>query len=104
MSPRFDSLITTMGLMLDGDTTTAKWRAIISGLLLDNATNKFEKYRQFSSLMEYTLINPGRRKTEIFRREGSGHWVLYEFGKDEPVTFASLGLTIESTALYEKVD
>jgi hypothetical protein len=34
MSPRFDSLITTMGLMLDGDTTTAKWRAIISGLLL----------------------------------------------------------------------
>jgi hypothetical protein len=34
MSPRFDSLITTMGLMLDGDTTTAKWRALISGLLL----------------------------------------------------------------------
>ncbi|PTR04808.1 hypothetical protein C8R30_1013 [Nitrosomonas nitrosa] len=39
MSPRLDSLITTMGLMLDGDATTAKWRAITSGLLLTTLPN-----------------------------------------------------------------
>ena len=44
MSPRFDSLITTMGLMLDGDTTTAKWRAIISGLLLTTPPNIYHDF------------------------------------------------------------
>ena len=65
---------------------------------------KFEKYRQFSSLVEYTLINPLRQKAEIFRKEGGGQWVLYEFCKDEAVYFASLELTIEHAALYENVD
>lgn len=49
MSPRFDSLITTMGLMLDGDTTTAKWRAIISGLLLTTLPRTLAKYRPSST-------------------------------------------------------
>lgn len=66
--------------------------------------DKFEKYRQFSSLIEYVLINPVRRKAEIFRREAVGQWVLYEFGKNESVHFGSLELTIENSALYENVD
>jgi Uma2 family endonuclease len=66
--------------------------------------NKFEKYRQFPSLVEYVLINPMRRKTEIFRKDGAGKWVLYEFGRNNPVHFASLELTIEGAALYENAD
>jgi hypothetical protein len=49
MSPRFDSLITTMGLMLDGDTTTAKWRAIISGLLLTTLPKMFTEKQLINS-------------------------------------------------------
>lgn len=64
---------------------------------------KFEKYRQFATLSEYVLINPGKRKVEIFRRDTTGHWVLYEYGDDEAVQFASLDLRIESTVLYENL-
>ncbi|MGF1613978.1 MAG: Uma2 family endonuclease [Gammaproteobacteria bacterium] len=65
---------------------------------------KFEKYRQFPSLLEYALINPAKHKAEIFRRDATNHWVLYEYGGDEVVLFASLELTIESAVLYENVD
>ncbi len=64
---------------------------------------KFEKYRLFGTLAEYVLISPIKRKVEIFRLDTSGHWVLYEYGGDESVQFASLDLTIESSALYENI-
>jgi Uma2 family endonuclease len=64
---------------------------------------KFAQYRLFASLAEYVLISPVKRKVEIFRRDATGHWVLYEYGGDEPVQFASLELTIESAFLYENV-
>ncbi len=63
----------------------------------------FEKYRLFSTLAEYVLINPGKRKVEIFRRDATGHWVLYEFGEDESVEIASLEVTIAASVLYENV-
>ena len=44
----------------------------------------------FPPLNEYVLINPTKRKVEIFRRDSTGHWVLYEYGGDEAVLFASL--------------
>lgn len=65
---------------------------------------KFEQYRQFPSLAEYVLINPVKRKAEIFRRDPTGHWVLHEYGGNDPVLFASLELTIESPVLYENVE
>ena len=65
---------------------------------------KFEQYRQFPSLLEYALINPLKRKVEIFRRDATDHWVLYEYGGDELIFFSSLELTIESAVLYENVD
>ena len=65
---------------------------------------KFEKYRQFGSLAEYALINPIKLKTEIFRRDASGHWVLHEYGGNEAVFFSSLELTIENAVLYENVE
>jgi Uma2 family endonuclease len=65
--------------------------------------DKFEKYRLFDSLAENVLINPLKRKVEIFRRDKSGHWVLYEYGSDEAVQLTSLELTMASLALYENV-
>ena len=65
--------------------------------------DKFAHYRHFDSLAEYMLIDPVKPKTEIFRRDTSGHWVLYEFGGDDTIDFVSLGLTLESQALYENV-
>lgn len=64
---------------------------------------KFAQYRLFSSLAEYALINPVKRKAEIFRHDPTGHWVLYEFGPDDPVEFASLDLKMENSVLYENV-
>ena len=65
---------------------------------------KFERYRQFTSLAEYVLVNPVKHKAEIFRRDATGHWVLYEYGGNDPVLIASLELTIESAVLYDNVD
>lgn len=65
---------------------------------------KFERYRQFTSLAEYVLVNPIKHKAEIFRRDTTGHWVLHEYGGSDPVLFASLELTIESSVLYDKVE
>jgi Uma2 family endonuclease len=65
---------------------------------------KFAKYRKCPSLAEYVLIDPIKRNSEIFRRDATGHWVLYEYGENDPVFFQSLELTIESTILYENAD
>lgn len=64
---------------------------------------KFAKYRNFSSLTEYALIDPSKRKVDIFRKDDSEHWVLYDFDGDEPIVFASLELAIANAALYENV-
>lgn len=65
--------------------------------------DKFEQYRRCASLTEYVLISPTKRKAEVFRRDATGHWVLYEYGECEAVQFARLELTIEGSALYENV-
>ncbi|SJM89127.1 conserved hypothetical protein [Crenothrix polyspora] len=65
---------------------------------------KFEKYRQFSTLAEYVLINPSKRKVEVFRKDATGHWVLHEYGSNDAVLFTSLDLSIESAVLYENVE
>ena len=65
--------------------------------------DKFEQYRRFPSLEEYALISPVKLKTEIFRRDTSGHWVLYEFGSEEQVHFASIDLTLEPSSLFENL-
>jgi Uma2 family endonuclease len=64
---------------------------------------KFAVYRQLPSLIEYLLIHPGKRKTELFRRDASGHWVLFEYRHEEPVRFESLELTLDGTTLFENV-
>lgn len=40
---------------------------------------KFQCYRLLESLREYVLIDIGARVVEVFRRDTSGHWVLWPF-------------------------
>lgn len=65
---------------------------------------KFMLYRKFATLNEYVLIDPIKRNTEIFRKDPTGHWVLYEYAENDPVTFACLDLSIANPVLYENAD
>ena len=65
--------------------------------------NKFEFYRQLDSLQEYVLVDPDRFSVDCFRRDDSGHWVLYPSGAGETVEFASVDLRAPIAAFYEDV-
>jgi Uma2 family endonuclease len=62
---------------------------------------KFAYYRELPSLQEYVLIDPDRVGVEIYRRDASGHWVLYPYGVDEMVEFASVDLHLSVADVYE---
>lgn len=55
---------------------------------------KFEKYRLLPSLEEYVLVDPDSRQIESFRKDDTGHWVLYEFRGQVELTLASLSVAI----------
>ncbi|WP_126446577.1 Uma2 family endonuclease [Sulfuricystis multivorans] len=65
---------------------------------------KFAACRLIDTLEEYALIDIDARRTEVFRRNAEGRWVLYEFIGDEPVEFQSIGVTIDAATLYENVE
>lgn len=64
---------------------------------------KFGYYRELESLQEYALVDPDRPSVEVFRRDATGHWVLYPFGAGVEVEFASLGLSMPIPSVYEDV-
>lgn len=64
---------------------------------------KFAGYRQLDSLREYVLVDTERMAVDVFRRDASGHWVLYPYGPGETVEFASVNLTLPLAAIYEDV-
>jgi Uma2 family endonuclease len=64
---------------------------------------KFGYYRELESLQEYALVDPDRYSVEVFRRDATGHWVLYPFGARTVVEFASVGLQVPVEAVYEDV-
>lgn len=62
---------------------------------------KFGSYRKLAFLREYVLIDCERRLIEVFRKDDSAHWMLYPFGDNDEVEFASAGLRIPIAAIYE---
>jgi len=62
---------------------------------------KFACYRQLESLHEYVLIDTERLAVDVFRRDASGHWVLYPYGPGETVELASVDLTLPLAQVYE---
>jgi Uma2 family endonuclease len=65
---------------------------------------KFAIYRKIETLQEYALIDPGRRSVDLFRRDGSGHWVLYPSDGESEIDFASIDLRAALADLFEDVE
>jgi len=65
---------------------------------------KFAACRSLASLQEYALIDIPARRSEVFRRNAEGHWVLYEFTGGEAVEFASVGLALPAEVVFEDVE
>lgn len=66
--------------------------------------HKFTLYRRLESLREYVVIDPERRSVDCFRRDGSGHWVLYAYEGDATVQLDSVGGQFALSAILEDVE
>ncbi|MEG4631998.1 Uma2 family endonuclease [Microcoleus sp. AR_TQ3_B6] len=64
---------------------------------------KFAKYRQFSTLQEYVLMQAEQPGVEIFRRNQQGQWVLSEYGLGDSLQLESVNLEIAIADLYRQV-
>jgi len=65
---------------------------------------KFAACRSLASLQEYALIDIPARRSEVFRRNAEGHWVLYEYMGSAAVEFASVGATLPAEVVFEDVE
>ncbi len=64
---------------------------------------KFAKYRQFSTLQEYVLVQVEQPAVEVFRRNEKGQWVLSEYALDDRLRLESVGAEIAIADLYRQV-
>ena len=66
--------------------------------------NKFAAYRRLESLQEYVLVSIDERRIEVFRRDGTGHWVLYPFALDEDLALASIDFRCPAAEVFEGIE
>lgn len=66
--------------------------------------NKFAAYRTLDSLREYVLVSTEQRRIEVFRRDETGHWVLYPFASDEELQLASIDFRCPVAEVFEGVE
>lgn len=64
---------------------------------------KFARYRQFTSLQEYVLVQVDRPKVEVFRRNRNNQWVLSEYDREDRLLLESIGVEIPIADLYRQV-
>jgi len=64
---------------------------------------KFAKYRQFSTLQEYVLVQVKQPGVELFRRYRQGQWVFSEYGLGDSLQLESVNLEIAIADLYRQV-
>lgn len=64
---------------------------------------KFAKYRQFSTLQEYVLVQVEQPGVEMFRRNQQGQWVLSEYGLGDSLQLESVDVEIAIGDLYRQV-
>ncbi|MER2623878.1 MAG: Uma2 family endonuclease [Accumulibacter sp.] len=62
---------------------------------------KFAAYRKLESLQEYVLVDLEAQRIEVFRRDATNHWVLYDYGPGDSVELASLALHLAVDELLE---
>lgn len=66
--------------------------------------NKFAAYRKLESLQEYVLVSTAERRIDSFRRDATGHWVLYPVGPGEELELAAVGLRCPVDLVFEGVE
>jgi Uma2 family endonuclease len=65
---------------------------------------KFAAYRTLPSLQEYMLVDPERRRCDLFRKGADGLWVLHPFERGAMVRLESLQLAVPDERLWEDLD
>lgn len=65
--------------------------------------DKFADYRLLPTLREYLLLDPDKRRGDLYRKGDDGLWVLHPLNADEPLRLESVGLTLEPQVLWEQV-
>lgn len=63
---------------------------------------KFQAYIQVPSVEEFVIIEQAIAKVEIQRRRKN--WAIEKFLLGDEITFESIGLTVNVTDIYKKVD
>lgn len=61
---------------------------------------KFAHYRYISSLKEYVLVSQRTQRVEVYRRNNTNHWELFEFRPGEAVVFESIGCKVDVNEIY----
>jgi Uma2 family endonuclease len=64
---------------------------------------KFECYRECSSVQEYVLVNTSRQAIEVCRREKNNFWSFQTFKANATVELMSLGIHFPVADAYEKI-
>jgi Uma2 family endonuclease len=64
---------------------------------------KFRHYRQAPTLQAYLLVQPDAPRVEGFTRNGTGQWVLKDYGFEDEIELPALGCRIAVKDLYERV-
>jgi Uma2 family endonuclease len=64
---------------------------------------KFAKYRQFSTLQEYVLVQVDQPMVEVFWRNEQDQWVLSEYAVDDRLQLKSVDVEMAIADLYRQV-
>jgi Uma2 family endonuclease len=64
---------------------------------------KFAAYRRIAELQEYAIVDASRLAVDLFRKDETGHWVLWPSEGQESVEFASIGFTASLAEIFEDV-
>jgi Uma2 family endonuclease len=65
--------------------------------------SKWIEYQRLAMLEEYVLIDPDKRRIEIFRRVAPADWRLHVCGLSEPVRFDSVEFETSFEAVFEDI-
>lgn len=102
-----DVLVTCHPDDLTAETVMAHPKVIIEVLSDSTAAcdrgEKFACYRQLDSLEEYALIDPDRRRVEVFRRLEQGDWLLAASESERGLILKSIDFQAPLDAVFEDV-
>ncbi len=66
--------------------------------------DKFARYRLIESLEEYVLIDPDRRRVEVFRRLPQGDWLLAASESEQGLILKSIDFRATPAEVFEDIE